>query len=257
IALALVLALALLCGIGCGADQSTRPAEPVVVTPSVPPIPPAEILVSESEPEVSVQPSSDIIPVEITDATWGVPTAPVTIVEFLDLQCPFCAGVQPTLSKLMNEYGPQRLRVVVKHWPLPFHERARPAAEAAQAVMAMRGPGAFFRYVAILYGRQNELGPDLLASAATEIGIPARALQTRAAAADIQAQVAAHIELAARIGVQGTPGFRINGVLLSGAQPYEKFSQIVDAELAAAARAEQAGTPRERVYAARVAANFT
>jgi protein-disulfide isomerase len=107
-----------------------------------------------------------------------------------------------------------------------------------------------------LYGRQNELGPDLFASAASELGIPPQALRARAAAADIRAQVDAHIELAGRIGVQGTPGFRINGTMLSGAQPYEKFSEIVDAELAAAEQAERAGTPRAGIYAARVAANY-
>jgi protein-disulfide isomerase len=255
LALYLTVLLALLCGAGCAGDQAARPAEPVIVTPSAPPLAPADVLVTESQ-SASPSPSSELIPVENTDATWGQPDAPVTVVAFLDLECPFCSRVQPTLSKLRDEYGPQRVRLVFKHWPLPFHQRARPAAEAAQAVMAMRGPGAFFRYVAILFGRQTELGPDLFASAASELGIPSQTLRARAAAADIRAQVDAHIELAGRIGVQGTPGFRINGIMLSGAQPYEKFREIIDAELAAVAQAQLAGTPREGIYAARVAANY-
>jgi protein-disulfide isomerase len=250
--------LAVLCAFGCAADQSAPPAQPVVVTPSAPPLAPAEVLITESSPATNgATPSSEIIPIETTDATWGMPTAPVTIVAFVDLQCPFCARVLPTLEKLQNEYGPQRLRLVVKHLPLAFHPQARPAAEAAQAVMAMRGPGAFFRFVTLLYQRQQELGPALFESAAGEIGLPPRALSTRAAAADVRAQVEAHLELAERVGVQGTPGFRINGILLSGAQPYEKFREIVEAELAATNQARQAGTPPERIYAARVAANFT
>ena len=255
--LMVVLMLALVHVSGCAADQTPRPAEPVVVTPSAPPIAPAEILVSESQTASSTQPSSDIIPIEISDATWGIPDAPVTIVAFLDLECPFCARVMPTLAELQDNYGPQRLRLVIKHWPLPFHKQARPAAEAAQAVMAMRGPGAFFRFLAAVYARQKEMGPGLFESAASEIGIPAQALRARAAAADVRAQVDAHVDLAARIGVQGTPGFRINGVLLSGAQPYEKFSEIVDAELRAAEQAKLAGTPPERIYALRVTKNFT
>ena len=255
-ALRLVISLLLFHGVACAADQTVRPAEPTVVTPNVSEAPPADALIAESAP-IAAQSSSEIIPVEITDATWGSPTAPVTIVAFLDLECPFCGRVQPTLAKLRDEYGPQRLRLVVKHLPLAFHMKARPAAEAAQAVMAMRGPGAFFRFTAILYERQQELGPDLFASAAAEIGISPQAFRTRSAAADVQAQVAAHLELAERIGVNGTPGFRINGAPLSGAQPYEEFRKLVDSELVAAQQAQSAGTPPERVYAARVAANYT
>jgi len=254
---ALHLSFALLCTIGCAADQSVPAAQPVVVTPSAPPLAPAEILVSESSPAADAPASSEIIPVEPTDATWGTPTAPVTIVAFVDLQCPFCARVMPTLEKLQDEYGPQRLRLVVKHLPLAFHAQARPAAEAAQAVMAMRGPGAFFRFVTLLYSKQHDLGPALYESAAGEIGIPPRALSTRATAADVRAQVEAHLDLAGRIGMSGTPGFRINGILLSGAQPYEKFREIVEAELTATKQAQLAGTQPERIYAARVAANFT
>src|SRR5688572_13339028 len=138
---ALLLSFALLCTVGCAAEQSVPSTQPVVVTPSAPPLAPAEVLVTESPPAADAPASSEIIPVEITDATWGAPAAPVTIVAFLDLQCPFCARVMPTLEKLQDDYGPQRLRLVVKHLPLVFHAQARPAADAAQAVMAMRGPG--------------------------------------------------------------------------------------------------------------------
>src|SRR5688572_14211686 len=95
--LSALLLIALFCAVGCAADQSVPPTQPVVVTPSAPPLAPAEILVTESSSPLGAIPSSEIIPVESTDATWGEPSAPVTIVAFLDLQCPFCARVLPTL----------------------------------------------------------------------------------------------------------------------------------------------------------------
>jgi len=75
------------------------------------------------------------LPVGSDDPVWGSATAPVTIVEFSDLQCPFCSRVQPTIKSLQAKYGPNQLRVVFKHNPLPFHDHARPAAKVADAVL--------------------------------------------------------------------------------------------------------------------------
>src|SRR4051794_11950623 len=76
----------------------------------------------------TAQPSSTQIPVGTDDPVWGAPTAPVTIVEFTDLECPFCARVAPTIEVLKQMYGPAQLRLVFKHNPLPFHAHARKAA---------------------------------------------------------------------------------------------------------------------------------
>src|SRR6187402_3263671 len=77
------------------------------------------------------------VPVTPADPQWGNVDAPVTLVEVSDFECPFCARVQPTLEALKRHYGPQQLRLVWKHRPLPFHQSARPAHEVAAAVQML------------------------------------------------------------------------------------------------------------------------
>src|SRR5215472_9322653 len=79
------------------------------------------------------------IPVLASNPTWGSRTALVTIVEFGDFECPFCAQADRTIVELEKAYGPTDLRVVWKHLPLPFHPHARPAAEAGQGVFTLGG----------------------------------------------------------------------------------------------------------------------
>src|SRR3954469_6133295 len=83
------------------------------------------------------------IPVDSKDPTWGSRTAPVTIVIFSDFQCPFCSRVEPTITQLKEKYGADKLRVVWKNSPLPFHQNARPAAVAAETVFRLGGSKAF------------------------------------------------------------------------------------------------------------------
>src|SRR3954468_19679439 len=79
------------------------------------------------------------VPVTSDDPMWGHRVAPVTMVMFSDLQCPFCARVEPTLEELKRIYGPAKLRIIWKNGPLPFHPQAKPAAEAAMAVFDLAG----------------------------------------------------------------------------------------------------------------------
>jgi protein-disulfide isomerase len=257
----LLLTLIVLATAACTWTQHTGRLEPAVVAPVVAEAPPAAGSEAEAPGALAVgssgaQPSSEQVPIDPTDAVRGSSTAPVTIVAFLDLQCPFCARVQPTLARLEAEYGPERLRLVFKHLPLAFHDQARPAADVAQAVLSIGGPDAFFRYVATLYDRQSDLGTRLYSAAASELGIREATVRQRSEAPEIRAQVDAQIELATRIGVRGTPGFRINGATLSGAQPYETFKKLIESELAAARSAELAGVPKTQIYRTRVAKNF-
>ena len=90
------------------------------------------------------------VPIAATDPTWGSRTAPVTIVEFADFQCPFCARAEPTLALVRKTYGPDRVRIVWKNSPLPFHANARPAAEAAAGVHALAGDEPFWRFLELV-----------------------------------------------------------------------------------------------------------
>src|SRR5262249_35643483 len=159
---------------------------------------------------------------EPEDAIWGVPQAPLTLVEFSDLQCPFCARVNPTIDALKRRYA-GKLRVVWKHNPLPFHQFAKPAALYAQAVLLAGGPDAFFRYATLLFENQRDLTPEALERHATSLGLDSARVKELAQSPTVLQKVERDIELARKTGATGTPNFFVNGVPIHGAQPLEEF----------------------------------
>ena len=186
------------------------------------------------------------VPVSAADPSWGQPDALVTIVEFGDFQCPFCGRVEQTLTRLRGVYGPERLRVVWKNNPLPFHAQARPAAAVAMMMFQRAGNDGFWSAHAALFAGQlrlDEVTGELAARAWGPDG------DRQAALSDADAKVAADMKLAARVGASGTPAFFVNGVYLSGAQPFERFATIVDEQVQRAQTLIARGTPRRRVYA--------
>ena len=188
------------------------------------------------------------IPVTAADPQWGSVDAPVTIVEFSDFQCPFCGRVAPTLEQLKQKYGPSQLRLVFKHNPLPFHQEARPAAEAAAAVFMLAGSRAFFEFHDFIFQNQPQLSRENLETWAASVGVRAPALRAWLETGRAAQKVDQDIALAAAVGANGTPGFRINGKTVSGAQPLEVFVAAVDEQLAAARALTQSGTPPRLVY---------
>ncbi|MEO8902548.1 MAG: thioredoxin domain-containing protein [Polyangiaceae bacterium] len=203
------------------------------------------------------QPSSDALPVAEDDAVWGSANAPVTLVEFSDLQCPFCARVHPTVKQLETTYGPDKLRVVFKHNPLPFHQNARPAARVADAVLRQAGSKAFFAFLDLAFSEQAKLSDQALSDWVSRLGLDPALIMKRAELQDTADKIDRDIALAGKVGANGTPAFRINGITVSGAVPLADFTSVIDAELAATADLSRRGTAPNAVYAARVATNFT
>ncbi len=190
------------------------------------------------------------VPVRADDPSRGARTAPVTIVTFSDFQCPFCARAEETLAQLAQNYGPERLRFVWKHEPLPFHQDAKPAALAAQAVFAAKGADAFWKFHAQAFKNQRSLTAENFVKWAAEAGVDAAALEKFKADPAVVKKVERDHELAERLGVDGTPHFFINGVSLGGAQPYDKFKEVVEAQLEKARAKLAAGTAPRALYAA-------
>ena len=160
-------------------------------------------------------------------ASKGPPDAPVTMVEFSDFQCPYCARVLPAVKKLQETYG-DRLRVVFRHYPLAIHPNAPKAAEAAACA---QDQGKFWEMHDRLFDNQQKLQVADLKAAAVELGLDAQAFSQCLDGAKHEALWHADQEQGNGYGVSGTPAFFINGRFLSGAQPYENFAQIVDDEL--------------------------
>jgi protein-disulfide isomerase len=199
------------------------------------------------------------VPIESDDALLGGSRAPVTIVAFMDLECPFSKRVLPTLESMMSKYG-NDVRLVFKHNPLPFHKMGMPAAQAAQIVLAAKGPQAFWRYVALVYDDQEALkdrGVPFLEDTALQIGIDRDSFAREMNNPTYEQQVARDIVVSRGAGVSGTPGFLINGLRLSGAQPKPKFESTIDAELPKARQALATATSAIVAYDARVKENFS
>ena len=246
----------ILFALGCAV--STRGADkPPAAGAPIAPAPPGVAVLSTGNPDHTPQPSADAVPVTSDDAVWGSASAPVTLVEFSDLQCPFCARVHPTLQALETKYGPTQLRIVFKHNPLPFHEHALPAAKVSDAVLRQGGSRAFFAFLDLAFSEQQKLGDAALSDWVRRVGLDPTLVVERAKLPDTADKIQRDIALAEKIGANGTPAFRINGKTLSGAQPLGEFTNIIDAELAATAQLTRAGTAPDALYKARVATNFT
>jgi protein-disulfide isomerase len=195
------------------------------------------------------------VPVRADDATWGSRTAWATVVVFSDLQCPYCAKAAATLQELRGRYGPESLRIVFKHNPLGFHPHARPAAEIAQGVLELGGEAAFWRYHEIVLHRQRMMDEDLLLDWGAEAGVSAAELEAGYRARRWAAKIDRDMDLARALDMRGTPMFLVNGALLSGAQPIEKFEAIIDEQIALAKAHVERGGARDHVYAERAALN--
>lgn len=196
------------------------------------------------------------VPVSYRDPIWGDRDAPVTLVEFSDFQCPFCARVEPTLSQLRDKYGPQKLRIVWKNQPLPFHTNAAPAAEAAQVVFERNGKVAFWDFHHLAFQNQKTLGREAYVGWASSLGLDGPSYATALDSRKGRSKVDEDKALAARIGATGTPSFFINGVSLAGAQPVDKFEKLIDAELEKADAKVASGTRKDRVYVELSKASF-
>jgi protein-disulfide isomerase len=167
------------------------------------------------------------------DPVLGDAKAPVTVVEFSDFQCPFCRQVMPTLKKLREVYG-DRVRIVWKDFPLTsIHPQAFKAAEAAHCA---REQSKFWEYHDRLFENQGALDADFLKKYAADTGLDAAKFNTCLDTAKYAERVQAQMGVGNQLGVSSTPSMFVNGRMVSGAQPFEVFTAIIDEELERARR---------------------
>lgn len=171
---------------------------------------------------------------EDDDPVLGPDDAPVTIVEFSDFQCPFCARFQQqTFNALVEKYG-DNIRVVFRDFPLTsIHPDAAKASEAAECA---DDQGKFWELHDAMFQSQAITGVGLPAvtSMAESIDLDMDEFQECLDSGKYTEEVAKDLQEGASYGVTGTPTFFINGVRLVGAVPLEQFSAIIDQELEAA-----------------------
>lgn len=171
--------------------------------------------------------------VEVTsaDPAIGSASAPVTLVEFSDFQCPFCQRVSPTLKQVQQAYG-DKVRIVWKDFPLTqIHPQAFKAGEAAHCA---GDQGKFWEYHDRLFANQQALQPADLKRHATDLGLEAAAFAACLDSSKYGERVRDGVAEGTRLGVNSTPTIYVNGRVLSGAQPYEVFAALIDEELSRA-----------------------
>ena len=182
------------------------------------------------------------VPVAKTDSIKGdSDKAIVTIVEFSDFQCPFCSRGANTIDEVVKAYG-DKVRVVFKHTPLPFHDKARPAHAAA---IAAGRQGKFWEFHDKAFANMQALTEENFAAWAKELGLNMAKFDADRKNPETDKQIQADIDLGASVSIRGTPGFMINGRKVVGAQPLPVFKAVVDEEIA---KAEKAGNKKGAAY---------
>jgi protein-disulfide isomerase len=182
---------------------------------------------------ISLDPPREALTIASDEPSTGPAAAPVQIVMYSDFQCPFCARVGPTLTRLREAYG-ERVRIVYRDFPLAsIHPRATAAAAAAQCAHAQ---GRFWAYYDHLFASGNRLETSDFTQYAGELGLDVPRFTACTTDTHATERVKGNLASGERLGVSATPAFFINGRFLPGAQPFETFKRVIDEELADAGR---------------------
>jgi protein-disulfide isomerase len=164
----------------------------------------------------------------ITGPPHGPATAPVTVVEFSDLQCPHCKDAQPTLDKLMSE--DKNVRVVFQSFPLPMHDWAAKGAAYADCVSRSSNE-AFWKFISSVYSSQSDItaanADEKLSALADSAGVKGADIAACAAKPETTSRVEKSVALGKELNVDSTPTFFINGRKIP-AVPYEVLEKLVN-----------------------------
>jgi len=186
------------------------PGQPQAKRPSAPPAPkgPVDIKIGNAP-------------------VYGSKNAPVKIVIWSDFECPFCSRVNPSIAQVKKEYG-KKVAVSFKHFPLPFHKNAELAAVAA---IAAQNQGKFWEMHDKLFENQKALQRPQLVQYAKDLGLNIAKFEKDLDNPANKARVKAEMAEGSKVGVRGTPASFVNGRMISGAQPFQNFKTLIDAEL--------------------------
>lgn len=163
---------------------------------------------------------------------FGPKDAKITIIEYSDFECPYCAKGHATVDEVMKAY-PKDVRVIYKHLPLDFHPMAMPAAEYFEAI-ALQDHAKAEKFYNLVFENQGDLRTKkegALKDFAKKVGADLKKVEKDLKSEVVQKRIEADMEEARKFNFSGTPGFLINGVSLRGAYPFADFKEIIDRHL--------------------------
>ncbi|MEK6845695.1 MAG: DsbA family protein, partial [Nanoarchaeota archaeon] len=164
------------------------------------------------------------------DPQMGENKAKVTIVEFSDFECPYCAKFhQQTFPQIKKDYiDTGKVRFIYRDFPLPFHNHAQKAAEASECADEQ---GKYWEYHNLLFENYDSLSVENLKKFASDLKLDTAKFNTCLDSGKMSSEVSKDSQEGQGYGVSGTPAFFVNGKLLTGAQPFAVFQQAIEAEL--------------------------
>lgn len=178
-----------------------------------------------------------LIPQKLLDNPVAIPTdhspsvgpanAPITLVEFSDFQCPYCAAAVPQIKAILKAY-PSQARLFFKEYPLDFHPQAGIAAEAA---VAAQKQGKFWAMHDAMYAHPDRLSRQDLMADAKKLGLNMQQFETDLNSAGVKQIIMRDIKEGDRAGVQGTPTLFINGQRYNGPLEADILKPILSKQL--------------------------
>ncbi|MDD3861904.1 MAG: DsbA family protein [Candidatus Gracilibacteria bacterium] len=196
----------------------------------------------EAQKQAVAENQPKIIPGDFTDddPVKGNKNAKITIVEFSEYQCPYCAKFyENAYQDILKDYvNTGKAKVVFRDLPLDFHPGAMPAALAANCARDQGGDAMYFKMHDKLFENQSTIFADTtkidetMKQMASQLGLNSTKFSSCYDSEKYKDEIEKDIADADSVGIRGTPAFIINGQYISGAQPYEKFKTIIEQELA-------------------------
>jgi len=178
----------------------------------------------------SKEQSQEILTVKNDDWVKGEESALLTIIEYLDFECEACRVYYPITKQLKEEYK-DKVRFVVRYFPLPGHKNSMTSALAVEAAGKQ---GKFWEMHDILYEKQKEWGekfvadPSIFEEYAKQIGLDMEKYKSDINTQEVKDRINRDKEEAVSLGIQGTPTFFINGERIPNPKGYEDFKSIID-----------------------------
>ena len=211
-------------GVGITGSRYVKPADNLTGLPPTSPV------------------AKNVKPVSATDRILGDPEAPVKIIEFSDLECPFCKQFHATMKQVMETYGKDgKVAWVYRHFPLDsIHPKARKEAEASECAAEQGGNEKFWAFVDRIFEitpSNNRLPPEKLPEVAGEIGLDVKKFEDCLASGSAADKVSSMLSDGQNAGAEGTPysvllGEKGLAYPVSGAYPFPQLKTIIDSALA-------------------------
>jgi len=178
------------------------------------------------------KPVMEKVVIEVGNAPMlGKKDAKIQVVAFSDFQCPYCSKGADVMHQIEKKYG-NKVALSFKHYPLPFHQQALPAAEISMCVNK-ESTAKFWKFHDLVFKNQDKMDTDHLLKLAKDAGADQAKVKECFDKGEFKDLVKADMEYGNKVGVRSTPTFFVNGQMVAGALPLEQFAEMIDEELAA------------------------